>query len=69
MWAEQAARRFRAFLDSPNRLSGRKDDASQARRNTVEGHAAKVGLELEEHESKGRPRQKDNAQRPSREMD
>ena len=55
MWAEQAARRFRAFLYSLNRLTGRKDAQTQAQRNTVEGESAKVGLELEERESKGRP--------------
>jgi hypothetical protein len=56
MWAEQAARKFRAFLYSVNRLTTRKDPQAQARRNTLEGEAAKVGLELEERESKGPPK-------------
>lgn len=57
MWAEQAARKFRAFLYSLNRLTGRRDSQVQAQQNTVEGNAGKVGLELEERESKGRPQQ------------
>jgi len=57
MWAERAAQRFRAFLRSLNQLATRKDAEGQAQRNAVEGEAAKVGLELEEELSKGRPKQ------------
>ena len=56
MWAQQAAERFRTFLHALNRLTTRKDAGTQARRNTVEGEAAQVGLRLEENESKGRPK-------------
>lgn len=56
MWAQQAAERFRAFLHALGGLSTRKDAEGQARRNAVEGEAAQVGLRLEEHENKGRPK-------------
>lgn len=62
MWAEQAARRFRAFLHSLNQLAGRKDAPGKATRNTVEGQAAEVGLRLEDQESKGRPKSPDTDQ-------
>lgn len=58
MWAEQAARKFRAFLHALSELTARQDAQGQAQRNAVEGEAARVGLELEKHESKGRPKQK-----------
>jgi hypothetical protein len=57
MWAEQAAQKFRAFLYSLNKLATRKDSYGQAQRKTAEGEAAQVGLDLEERESKGRPKQ------------
>ena len=61
MWTEHAAQRFRTLLKSLNQLATRKDAAGQARRSAVEGEAAKIGLELEEQLSKGRPKHTDNA--------
>jgi hypothetical protein len=68
MWAEQAARKFRALLQSLNKLTTQKGTRGHARRNAVEGEAAQIGVELEEHESKGRPKHKhtdDNVDRAS----
>ncbi len=53
----RAAQRFRAFLHALNKLTARNDAEGQAQRNAAEGDAAKVGLRLEEQESKGRPKQ------------